>query len=433
MKNILVTGLCTLHWGRLQYGNIGNYYIVEPLFRKLHEHFPEYEIKTTFQMDKGFVEQEKITVLPMDIYYSWAEQDVENAYRDVEIASKISNHETVKISSYIKEVLECEYIIDVSGDMWGNNAEHVGHKRFLVNCLKMKAAQILKKKTILYAVTPGPFQVSEKKLAKEVFENYNLVIVREKLSEQNLKQWGFDLKNVIWAPCPSFLFQCNQLYESEWTNYIYNSKKMGKSVIGITFGGFNMPCGPYDMWPRDRHQYDVYIDMAEYILKKLNCNILLFSHTNGFILPPNFKLINGRDYDILEQYYKILIERNPDYKNSVRIINEPLLPQNIKKVIGQMDMLITGRVHASVASVSQCVPTVYIEYDRRVIYSDKMLGFSEQFNMQNLVCHPDDLNMLIEKINYCYNNMENIKNKLRMKLPLIQKEANEIFEVIKKI
>ena len=65
-KKILVTGLCTLHWGRLQYGNVGNYYIMEPMFRLLHERFPEHEIATTFQMDDRFVKQEKVTVLPME-------------------------------------------------------------------------------------------------------------------------------------------------------------------------------------------------------------------------------------------------------------------------------------------------------------------------------------------------------------------------------
>ena len=70
MKSILVTGLCTLHWGRLQYGNIGNYYIVEPLFRQLHKHFPDYKIVTTFQMDEQFIRKEDIEVVPMELYYA---------------------------------------------------------------------------------------------------------------------------------------------------------------------------------------------------------------------------------------------------------------------------------------------------------------------------------------------------------------------------
>ena len=56
---ILVTGLCTLHWGRLEYGNVGNYYIIEPFFRELHRVFPEAKIVTTFQMTKEFCEREK--------------------------------------------------------------------------------------------------------------------------------------------------------------------------------------------------------------------------------------------------------------------------------------------------------------------------------------------------------------------------------------
>lgn len=37
--NILVIGQCTLHWGRMEFGNIGNYYIIEPFMRELHAVF----------------------------------------------------------------------------------------------------------------------------------------------------------------------------------------------------------------------------------------------------------------------------------------------------------------------------------------------------------------------------------------------------------
>ena len=83
-----------------------------------------------------------------------------------------------------------------------------------------------------------------------------------------------------------------------------------------------------------------------------------------------------------------MLEKNNSYHKHVTLIEEPLLPCDIKAVIGKLDMLITGRVHASVASTSQCIPTVYMEYDRRIIYSDKMLGFSEQLEMQRFVAEP---------------------------------------------
>ncbi len=434
MKSILVTGLCTLHWGRLQYGNIGNYYIVEPLFRQLHKHFPDYRIITTFQMDEQFIRKEDIEVVPMELYYSWNEEDVPNAYKDVEVAEKRAHNIECELTQWVECLLNCEYVINVSGDMWGNNAEHVGHKRFLVDCLKMKAAQLLQKKTILYAVTPGPFSDKEEnQLAKEVFNKFDLVVIREKVSRDNLIKWGFSIEHVVWAPCPSFLFEANKDYRSKWTQCIGNSHEQQRKVIGITFGGFNLPCGPYDMWPRAEEQYEVYVKLAEYVMNDLKADLVIFSHTNGFDLPPHFRLKCGRDYMILEQLYHILIKKNPKYEEHIKLIDEPLLPCDIKKVIGNLDMLITGRVHASVAATSQCVPTVYVEYDRRVIYSDKMTGFSAQLGMEEFVCEPQNWNELREKVTECFQNLDNVKERLEEVIPVIKEEAQSAFEMIKEI
>lgn len=434
MKSILVTGLCTLHWGRLQYGNIGNYYIVEPLFRQLHEHFPDYRIVTTFQMDEEFIRNENIEVIPMELYYSWREEDVADAYQDVEIAEKKMQQMECELTPWVEILLDCEYVINVSGDMWGDNAEHVGHKRFLVDCLKMKTAQLLQKKTILYAVTPGPFSDKEEnKLAKEVFDRFDLVVIREKVSKDNLIKWGFSIDHVVWAPCPSFLFEANQDYQSKWIESIKNSHKQNRRVVGITFGGFNMPRGPYDMWPREEEQYQVYVELAEYIVNTLKADIMIFSHTNGFELPPHFKLKNGRDYMILEQFYNILVNKNSRYKEHIQLIDEPLLPCDIKKVIGSLDMLITGRVHASVAATSQCIPTVYVEYDRRVIYSDKMTGFSALLGMEEYVCEPQDRESMRGKVTKCFRQLDEVKESLEHVIGTIKKDADAAFDLIKGI
>lgn len=432
MSKILVTGLCTLHWGRLEYGNIGNYYIVEPLFRLLHKHFPDHEILTTFQMTDEFAKKEKVKVLPMNIYYNWDfEKDVKNAYCDVECAKQYCNGEGVNLTQYDKLVVECDLVMNVSGDMWGDNAEHVGHKRFLVDCLKMKAAQLLGIKTILYAVTPGPFdRVDDRQLALEVFKNFSLVVIREKLSKENLEKWKFPTDNVIWAPCPSFLFEPNLTYQSQWTDYIEKSHENERRVVGLTFGGFNMPIGPYDMWPRDSEQYTVFLKLAKYMIKNLNLDIIIFSHTNGFELPPNFELKNGRDFTILKKFYELLIEEDEVYRKHVVLVDEPLLPYNMKAFIGKLDMLITGRVHASVAATSQCVPTVYMEYDRRVIYSDKMYGFSSLLGMEKYVCEPGDLDALIRMVTLSYDNLEEIKTALTTKIAVIKKCADSVYEVM---
>lgn len=432
MKEIFVTGLCTLHWGRLEYGNIGNYYIVEPLFRELHKHFPSAKIKTTFQMSKEFIDREDIEVLPMEIYYAWrGEEDVHQAYKDLEVVLEKNEEET---TPYLEAIRNSDLIINVSGDMWGDNAEHVGHKRFLVDCLKMKVAQLLEKKTVLYAVTPGPFNsIEDFSLAKDVFENFSRVVIREKVSEGNLKKWGMKTDNLVWAPCPSYLFEPNYTYQSKWVDWINENHTKREKVVGMTFGGFNMPVGPYDMWPREEKQYDSFVEVARYLLEELKVNILLFSHTNGFELPPNFRLKCGRDFDILNQFLQVLLKKYPQYREKICLIDEPLLPSDIKYVIAQLDILVTGRVHASVAAVSQCVPTIFLEYDSRVIYSDKMTGFSNIVDMQKYVCKPGDATAIKEKVSLCLGNICEEKTILKERIEEVKVQAKKIFEEIRNV
>ncbi|EOS29446.1 hypothetical protein C807_02832 [Lachnospiraceae bacterium 28-4] len=432
MKKILITGLFTLHWGRLQYGNVGNYYIVEPLFQYLHKYFADYRILTTFQMDGQFAEKEKITIVPMEYYYGWDKSDVSNAEEDVRQAQWMQESLDYQDTPWLSVIHDADIIINVAGDMWGDNAEHVGKDRFYVDCLKMKAAQVLKKKTFLFAVTPGPFTDKRiGRLALEVFKGFTGVFVREKVSFLNLKKWNFGNENVTYYPCPSFLFERDNSYSSKWLNGI-NQKRKKTKVAGITFGGFNLPCGPYDMWPRGKEQYDNFIRLAEYLIEKLQVSLCIFSHTNGFEREPEFKRINGRDFQILQQFYEILIEKNPLWKQEIILIDEPLLPKQIKTIISSLDMLVTGRVHASVAAISSCVPTVFIEYDRRVIYSDKMLGFASVSGMQEYVCEPDNFENMIETVRKCYKNRETIISQLKSEVPKIQDHAKSAFQAIRR-
>ena len=54
---ILLTGQCSLHWGRMEYGNIGNYYIFESILIYLNQYFPNCKIYTTFQCSEELCEK----------------------------------------------------------------------------------------------------------------------------------------------------------------------------------------------------------------------------------------------------------------------------------------------------------------------------------------------------------------------------------------
>lgn len=432
---IFVTGLCTLHWGRLQYGNIGNYYIIEPLFRELHRVFSEAEIITTFQMTEDFCKAEKITVLPMEWYYSWKEQDLENAKIEYELANNSDKKVNDSFTPFMNTVLESSLLINVSGDMWGDNAEHVGKDRFEVDLYKMRTAQLLGVKTVLFAGTPGPFYTCKNiDFAKEVYSHFDLIINREPTSTQNLKKWKFESENVKDFACPAFLYtpDLTEMENGMVKQLIDKIRYQNKKLIGFTIGGFNLPVGPYDMWPREDWQYEIFAKTIEHIINDYDARVILISHTNGFELPPNFKLINGRDYPILKQLRDVVIKREKiRNQDDIILLDGPYLPKITKSIIGKFDMMVTGRVHASVAAISQNVPTVFINYEGSFIPSTKMYGFANLAGVGELVCEPKDLEKIKHTIDYCINNLSEIHERLENNIPNIKALARNAFDEMK--
>jgi colanic acid/amylovoran biosynthesis protein len=415
----------------LEYGNIGNYYIIEPLFRELHRIFPEASINTTFQMTEEFCQREKVNCLPMDIYYSWSEHDVNIALKEYAIVQLYNQTgKFIETTPYLEEVKNSDIVIDISGEMWGDKANAVGKDRMLVNLLKMRSAQLLKKYTILYAVSAGPFSdETTNKLAKTTFENFDLVTIRECETTRRLRNLGFNINNAKELPCPSYLFEqvdaieIKKIFKNE---QIEESKKL---TVGMIICGFNLT-PPYDKWPREDEEYNELAIVIEHIVNNLGARVILMSHSNGFDLIPNFKLKNGRDYPIVKQLQQVVKNRGKVRNmDDVICIDNAYIPAKTKAIIGQFDMFITGRVHASVASVTQCVPTVFITYENGE-NSGKTLGFASIAQLQDYVSEPAATE-IINKVNLCFSNREAIRIHLENVVPKIQSMARQGFDIIR--
>jgi len=427
MKNILIIGQCTLHWGRMEFGNIGNYYIIEPFVRELHRVFPDCSIETTFQMTDEFCANENVTCLPMDLYYGWSEEDVPNAFKDLGIAHVYADVGILpETTPYIDAVMKSDLVIDFSGDIWGDNANLVGPDRFRVGLIKDRVAQLLKKPTVMLAGSPGPFKDQESVgFAKEVFKNFNFVTTREELSPGLLEQEGFDVSNVTSLACPAFLFESKS---DEEMSAVYAEEGLvskNKPSVGFILCGWNMEEKPYDKWPREDAEYTHFIQAAEYMIRELGVHLYLMSHSNGFLLPPDFELIHGRDFPFAEQLYKMLSERG--LESDVTLIRGIYTPAETKAIIRQFDLLVSGRVHAAVAALAQCVPTVIIDYGHEP-KAHKLKGFAAVADVVEYVADPAEPEDLIKKIQDAWSSRKAITKRLQRQIPRVCALARENFD-----
>lgn len=431
---ILVTGQCTVHWGRLEFGNIGNYYITETTFRELHRVFPNAEIVTTFQMTEEFSQREKVKCLPMSLFYNWEDDDVKNALHEYGIAQYYN--ETgflIEQTPFIREVTQSDLIVDFSGELWGDHAEPVGKNRFLVGLLKNRTAQLLGKKTVLLAGSQGPFShISTKEFAKTVFKNFDLILNRESASIELLIENDFDVTKVQNFTDPAFLFEpysddkMVKIYEEE------NLTNKSKPIVGFILCGFNMLKGPYDKWPRKDEEFGQFVLAVEHIVNKLKAKVIIFSHQNGFELPPNFKLINGRDYPYAKRLQELVISKGNVNKDDVRCLDKPYLPKELKAIIKQFDMLVTGRIHGFVAGVSQLVPSVIINRGHGPA-SKRNVGFARSVGFEHLMANPGRADDIIAKIDECWYNRNSYKVILEERIPLVQKQAHELYDTLTKL
>lgn len=429
---ILVIGQCTLHWGRMEFGNIGNFYIMEPFFRLLHEVFSNSEIKTTFQMSEGFCERENIETVPMELYYGW-NNDLEIANKELTIAEGYLKTKSLKETTpYIELVKEMDLVIDFSGDIWGDNADFLGDDRFYVGLVKDRVAQIFAKKTAMIAGSPGPFSEGKNlEFARKVFENFDLVTNRESISKGLLESYGFNTSNTHSLTCPAFRFEPTSVNNIKGFDKIDKILSNNRKSIAFLICGWNFTEGPFDKWPRPDSDYEVFAEAIEKFTNEVEADVYLMSHSNGFPLPPaKFKLIHGRDYPIMKQLQSVL-EKRGKAKN-IHMLDEVYDAWQSKAILGQFDLVISGRVHAAVGAMSQYVPTVVIDYGHEP-KAHKLHGFTESAGQLDYLAQPDMLNDLYSKISEAWKNKEIIKSNLNEIIPIVKQKGKENFTLLESL
>lgn len=421
INRIFIIGQCTLHWGRMEFGNIGNYYIIEPFFIELKRNFPSAIFVTTMQFSDEFCKKFNIDTVPMELYYDFSSDcNLYNAKTEYQMLLEDDNFNT----PYIQQVRKSDFVIDFSGDIWGDNADFLGKDRFATGCYKDLTAQMLKP-TVMMAGSPGPFSPDKNlDLARQTYAGFTFVTNREPISTRLLKSLGFDVSKTNDYPCPSFLFE-----KSNNRNDIPQLSKENENqlLVGFMLCGWNFKRGPFDTWPRTDEEYDVFRELLIYLIKQFKAKIVLLSHSNGFDVPPKpFVLKHGRDYPILEQLKKSF--NNTEYDKNIRLLDGIYTPAVTKAIVSQFDVLISGRMHGAVSGLSQSIPTLIIDYGHEP-KAHKLRGFAEVVidEQDDIIADPNNIDDLINKSTNIINNRTEWHSYLQSYNKHIKTRAQEQF------
>lgn len=136
-------------------------------------------------------------------------------------------------------------------------------------------------------------------------------------------------------------------------------------------------------------------------------------------LPHDFRT-GQSDVDTLNEIVRGLGRQLQD---RVHFLKPPYSAWDIKAVVGELDLILTGRMHLAIAALGQCIPVVCLTYQ------DKFEGLAMQFDLGELILNPkhvmEEPEVLVAALEGALENAQDIKSRISTALSKVQDLALE--------
>ena len=346
----------------------------------------------------------------------------------------------------LKELHRADIILVFIQDTFSDNGRLVS---VIDHTIEILSAYLLNPKILIWNSSIGPLTNSfRQKLGRYLFNKAKAITVREKLSFTYLSNSGIDKDKLFLYPDTVFLLKPSS--ESCVKRILINENipLNKRPLIGICVGR-EMPlrvhasanlrdktvrtiyrfleyCLPDAlsyrlskyashvnfMSPGQRNKRECFAQIADYLAEKLNADVVFVSH---IILPKRGDKVDFRD----EREEASAVFDRVNRKDRVHVLKGVYTAEEIKGIVGQLDLLVGMRMHICVAAVSQSVPTLAI------IYNYKFHGMMEFVGPGQWVCDRMSKEEITRKLDNMWQSREIIQHELRYRVPQVKSKANE--------
>ncbi len=431
-KHILIIGLTSVKLGALEKTNIGNYLIVDPMFKYLRQSFPSDPIRTTLQLSPEFLDRYSIAGLADKRFWTYRPGTLLISLKDTllfglyALAKLVLGKSAKKLLSGSRLLTQLDWadvVIDFSGDLYGDNAPL---NRFIEETFKLQFALWMHKPLVLFASSPGPFTKNflYRFLGRRMLNRATILLNREPQSSLYLKNFGVDEHKIVDTACPSFLFDRKTVADIP---KILKEEGIDptKPKVGLIVSGWNMPTPPFDKVPREQSDFANFLEVISYFTRQ-GVQVVLISHSNR--VGPDGSLIPGPDHTICKQIYAAMPETKD--KARLKLLSKAYDPESMRGIIASLDFLVSGRLHAAISGLSQCVPTVIVDYGFPP-KGHKLLGIAKLMGVEDLFCDPNDKEKLLSVVSGAWRERGAIRKRIEHNLVGVKKKAELNFSILK--
>lgn len=247
----------------------------------------------------------------------------------------------------LKAVAGCDILISGGGTLLQDGTS----TRSLVYYLSIiKLAKILGKKVMLYSNGIGPVTKKfNRKLIKSVINTVDLITLREKSSEDDLREIGVNKPDIFVTADPAFTLKpvsneaAIQLLKDEGIDI-----EDGRQLVGVSIRE----------WTSSVENPDKYVKTIADV-----CDRLFEAGKRIVLIPMQYP----RDLEVSAKLKEAM-------KHECHLLSKPYTPPEILGLIGQMELMFSMRLHTLIFAAVMRVPMIGIVYDPKVLYYLKLLN-----------------------------------------------------------
>lgn len=428
MTKILIMGLSATVMSKME-EQLGNAAICISTIRILKEAITDAEIYTSLQLSENFCKDHEIKSLHDEVFWKYNYANILQSFVDLlrcgfwRLFRKTLrvDIEMLTRGKKLQEFASADIIIDLGGELY--SSDNNPWLRLMKHSAELLTARLLGKPVIIFAVSYGPFHPRLiLLLARFTLNRATLITTREQLSNEYLQEIGVKKELLVATACPAFLFEPASQERAKEILLHEGIDKSNRPLVGVTLAGYNLYS--YHTWgiPPTFKDLSSYAPAVKYLLDELKANVILIPHvyrTNQW----TGEYIHGPDYVILQHLYQLV--DGDKYSGRIKLVNGAYSASEIKSVIGQLDLFVTGRLHAGIAALSQAIPTVLLAYGR------KHYGVAKLLNQERYVCTGRDPEEIISAVRTAWENREEIRKMLLEKLVTVRELAKLNAKLVK--
>lgn len=257
----------------------------------------------------------------------------------------------------------------------------------------IKVAKLFGKHVMLYANGIGPVSGAfNRRLVRTVVNTVDVITLREKLSEADLRSIGVTKPDITVTADPAFNLESISDEEAR-DIFIGEGVDLSKPLVGVCVRSWSKAYGGEDYIEKLAAACDSIIDMGKEIV----------------FLPMEYP----RDIEVSR---KVMQHMN----RQAYIIKNRYNPCQILGMVGLFDVMISMRLHSLIFAAVKNVPMSGIIYDPKVEYYIKELDILEAGDVRTAQLESEKI---VTQVKDIYENMDEYKQKLKLRADIMKQKA----------